>query len=487
MANQDLTRTAVDDYVAGRISRRGFLRRATLLGISAPFAAQLLAACSENGASTTTTGASATTTGAVATTEGTAGTTTTTVATRDLTVAFHEAHLSRYPFLDQFASDLAEGFPFSLQQAPVEGFGAGAFIAETAHEESTWDAYTSMTPFIEMEQLVRAGAIVPWDDYVSSDVLADILPQAREESSIDGKLYNFPWVIDLVVGVGNAGVLERAGLDPTSLPTTWDEWVDNARQVMTSGAAPFGAAFDGSGWRSIAPIAHSISTDIYREDGLIDWTHDAVVEALEILRRIYEVSAPFILDPGAAHGGFGGTPDRGIWAAEDAGYYLQFTNAPITLAGNWVDPSQQILGPIPSVPGGEGSSVFWSTGAALFTFGENKERAGEMMDALTSDERMWRAAAGTENPIGQLPARRSVWESWEQQRPDWLSDWALNLRDAFERARPIKSHSLGFGFTQFLRARPFWESYLTGDEPDARTALQNAMDDVLAEVDAAGG
>ena len=454
------------------VSRREFLRRAAILGLAGSAGVRFLAACAPTEEADVAAEPPPEEPDA---------------PSRPLTVAFHEAHLTRYPFLDAFAEDIGERFPFVLQQAPVEGFGAGAFIAEAAREESTWDAYTSMTPFIEMDQLVRAGAIVPWDDFLPEGVLDDILPQVREEGSVDGQLYNFPWVVDVVVASANASVLERADIDPEVFPQTWDEWIENARRVEESGAADFGNTFDGGGWRSIAPIAHSISTDIYREDGLIDWTHDAVVEALEILRRLFELSAPYNLDPGVEHGGFGGTPDRGIWAAEDAGYYLQFTNAPITLAANWTDPGALRLGRPPTVPGGEGSTVFWTTGAALFTYGENKEDAGRLMDEMTTDEQMWRAAAGQEDPIGQLPGRSSVWQSWEEERPDWLADWALELRETIDVARPVQGHPLGFGFQQFLIARPFWEEYLTGDETDARAALQRAMGEVESELEAAEG
>ena len=84
----------------------------------------------------------------------------------------------------------------------------------------------------------------------------------------------------MIVQGWHAGLVEKAGLDPKAAPKTWDEFIANARKVVDSKAAPFGCTFDAHGWRSLAPIAHSISTDVYTPDGLFDFSHAAVVEAL---------------------------------------------------------------------------------------------------------------------------------------------------------------------------------------------------------------
>lgn len=446
--------------------RRQFLTRMALVAAAGP---GLLSACAREGTESGPLTATETGNGA---SPGTS---------RPLTIAFHEAHLSRYDVLDDINDDIGQRLNLTSGQAPVEGFGASFFIAEAAREESTWDVYTSLTPFVEMQQLVSAGAIIPWNDYLSPDAMDDILPQVRAEGSVGSDLYNFPWVLDIVMTAGNTRIIEQAGIDPTELPKTWDEFIEKSRQVKDSGAAPFGCTFDASGWRSIAPIAYSISPEIYAEDGLIDFTHEAVVEAAEILKRIFELSNPNNLDSGASHGGFGGTPDRGVWAAEDCGYYVQFTNAPISLANNWSDPDALKVGGLPSVPGGAGSTVFWSTGLALLAYGENHDEAGEYADLLTSDQRMWQAAAGEEDPVGQIPGRESIWEEWRSSSPQWLADWVAAAGDSLEQAQPIRNHL--YSFDQFTLARPHWESYLTGDESNVQTAMEKANKTVRDEIE----
>ncbi len=44
-------------------------------------------------------------------------------------------------------------------------------------------------------------------------------------------------------------------------------------------AAPFGAAFDDRGWRSLAPMTHSMSTNVYTPEGLFNFESEAAIEA----------------------------------------------------------------------------------------------------------------------------------------------------------------------------------------------------------------
>ena len=56
-----------------------------------------------------------------------------------------------------------------------------------------------MTPFVEMASLIKAGVIEPWDDYIPKDVLDDMLPSIRAECTVDGKLYSWPFLLDIIV------------------------------------------------------------------------------------------------------------------------------------------------------------------------------------------------------------------------------------------------------------------------------------------------
>src|SRR5882724_365866 len=174
------------------------------------------------------------------------------------------------PTFYQWIQDLHPGIPkanekfpgINYQIAPVEGFGIERFVAEAKNKESTWDVYVGQTPFVEMSAFVKAGVIEPWDKYIPKEVLDDIIPSIREECTIDGKLYGWPFLLD-VIGMGwHSGLTAKAGL-PDSAPATWDVFLASSKKIVDSKAAPWGATFDSHGWRSLAPITHSMSTNVY--------------------------------------------------------------------------------------------------------------------------------------------------------------------------------------------------------------------------------
>ncbi len=374
-------------------------------------------------------------------------------------------------------------FPgINYQIAPVQGFGIERFVAESKKNESTWDVYVGQTPFVEMTSLVEADVIEPWDNYIPAEVLDDLIPSIREECSINGKLYSWPFFLD-VIGTGwHSGVTTKAGL-PDAAPATWDDYLASAKTVVDSGAAPFGATFDAHGWRSLAPFTHSMSSDVYTSEGLFDFTSEAAVEALMLMKKIMAMSHPDILLAGGSDAGVNGTPDEIAFAAQRVGYYNKYFNAPLRMAQFWDEPTQLHLGPLPKFAGGEGSTVFWTTGCALFKHGQNKEQAAEYIQALTYDQQIWQdSIAGTETgQPGQLPPYKSIYAGWDANKPDWMLDFVGLVRGQLDGAKAITNHL--FGLSQFQIGQPVWETYLTGQESDPRVALQNVVDAVKAEMD----
>jgi multiple sugar transport system substrate-binding protein len=337
-----------------------------------------------------------------------------------------------------------------------------------------------MTPFVEMSQLIKSDVIEPWDNYIPQDVIDDLIPSIREECTVDGKLYSWPFLLDVVGMSWNSALTDQAGI--SGIPATWDEYLANARQVVESGAAPYGATFDARGWRSIAPFTHSLSSDVYTEDGLFDFTSDAAVEALKLMKEIMSISHPDILNEGTTDGGVNNTPDESAFAAQQVAYYTKYFNAPLRFAqtGGFSDKLQ--MAGLPKFANGEGSTVFWTTGACLFKYGQNKEQAAEYVRALTYNQQIWQdsiAGSATAHP-GQLPPYKSVYAEWDANQPAWMQPFVALVREQLDRARGIVNHP--FGLTQFVIGKPFWEEFLTGKEADPKAALQKAKDAVLAEV-----
>jgi ABC-type glycerol-3-phosphate transport system substrate-binding protein len=373
-------------------------------------------------------------------------------------------------------------FPdLNYQIAPVEGFGIERFVAEAKAKRSSWDVYVGQTPFVEMSAMIRGDVIEPWDNYIPKDVLDDIIPSIREECTIDGKLYGWPFLLD-VIGMGwHSGVTAKAGLADAA-PATWDEYLDNAEKVAGSKAAPFGASFDSHGWRSLVPIAHSLSSKVYTRDGLFDFNSDAAIEALMLMKKIKALANPDVLLEGTSDGGVSGTPDEVAFAAQRVGYLTKYFNAPLRMAQYWDDPNALRLGKLPKFRNGEGSTVFWTTGCALFKYGQNKEKAAEYIRALTYDRRLWKdSIVGADNiHPGQLPPYKSIYAEWDAEKPDWLPPFVSLTRGQLDIAKAIANNL--FGLQQFVIGKPIWETYLTGAEPDPRAAMKKVAEAVEAEM-----
>jgi ABC-type glycerol-3-phosphate transport system substrate-binding protein len=399
-------------------------------------------------------------------------------AARPLTPTFYQWIEDLHPRIPRVNA----GFPgLNYQIAPVQGFGIERFVAEARKGQSTWDVYVGQTPFVDMTSMIEADVIEPWDSYIPKDVLDDIIPSVRRECSVDGKLYSWPFLLD-VIGMGwHTGITSRAGISGPP-PSTWDDYLRRAAVVVDSGAAPFGASFDAHGWRSLAPFAHSLTSDVYTAEGLFDFSHEAVVEALVLMKKIMATSHPDILLAGTSDGGVNGTPDETAFAAQRVGYYTKYFSAALRMAQYWDDPDEVALAPLPKFAGGEGSTVFWSTGCALLKHGQNKEAAARYIRALTYDQRIWQdSLAGTDTGRpGQLPPYQSIHADWQANPPDWLPDFVGLVRVQMDRARAIDTHL--FGLQQFFIGQPIWETYLKGEESNPRAALEKVAAAVQAEV-----
>jgi hypothetical protein len=161
-------------------------------------------------------------------------------------------------------------------------------------------------------------------------------------------------------------------------------------------------------------------------------------------------------------------------------------------AATWPDPSKLQLAALPVQEGGAGGTVFWDTGAVLFKHGLNKQQAADYMKALTTDERIWQESVAGDvengvNPVGQLPVLKSLWEEYTASPPEWLTanPWATSIWESLPNASAI--HPTKLSTTQFNIAAPFYTKYLSGETADAKQALTDAQDAVMAEFEAQGG
>src|SRR5262245_33738766 len=207
---------------------------------------------------------------------------------RPLTPTFYSWITNIHPDIPTINQEFSATTPLNMQIAPVQGFGIDRFVAEAKDKNSTWDVYVGMTPFVEMSSLIAADVIEPWDKYIPKDVLDDLIPSIRAECTVNGQLYSWPFLLDIIIMGWNGGQASQAGI--SSMPGTWDDLLASSQQVVSSGTAPYGVVFDAHGWRSLAPITHSISTQAYTPDLFFDFTSDPAVQALEVMKKMKDLS-----------------------------------------------------------------------------------------------------------------------------------------------------------------------------------------------------
>jgi ABC-type glycerol-3-phosphate transport system substrate-binding protein len=451
MADDLIDPLAGDDEVGGRFTREELLKRGAAIGLAAPTLSFLLDA-------------------GVASAAG-----------RPLTPTFYQWIYNNYPAIPgKVNKTYAKSHPLDAKIAPTQGFGIERFLAEAKQKKSTWDVYVGTTPFVEMAQLAETGAIEPWDPYMPASVKKDIIPSIFKEVHYDGKIYSWPFLLDIIVQARNSEIVAKAGIDPEHNPKTWDEFIALGKQVVAKKAAPFGATLDAHGWRSLAPITHTFSTNVYYGPaGLFDFTHPAAVNALEVMKRIFEIANPNMLQPGTTDGGVNNTPDEQAFAARQVAYYVKYQNAPIRFAATWPDPLKLRMAGLPKQPGGAGASVFWTTGAALFKYGQNKKSAADYMRFLTYNPTIWQSAANPKGGGGQLAPYLSLWSGWTKTKPSWVPKWWPLVFGQLRQSQAIRTNK--FGLQQFVIGQPYWEKYLKGDEKNARKALLAAKNAVYAE------
>lgn len=460
MAENTQVRQLFQDALSGKIDRREVFKRGAALGLSGSVVGMLAQSSLPVGLSR-----------AMAAEEGKPSAT------------FYQWMLNLHPSIRR----VGEATGVNVEEAPTENFGFDRFVTEANEQTSTWDFYGGVTPFLEMIALAESGTIEPWTPHLPAGLAEDFAPATKEEGTYKGEFYVWPLLLDINVMMWHSGILEKAGLDTTAAPKTWDEQIAAAQKIVDSGAAPYGITFDPRDWRSLIPITHSISTDVYDpETGLFQYASEPAVQALEIMKRMMPLANPDVLNPTSVDNTV--APDEQAFAAEQVGYYFKYQNAGFQFSASWPDPSLINLGALPKTPDGVGGTVFWDTGAVLFTYGANKAKAVEYMTTLSKDQQMWQESI-TGNPdegtipVGQLPVLQSIWTEWESAPPEFVANnpWTSSVYASLANAKAIAPTPLGV--LQFDTARTEWIKYLSGEEASAQVALQKAQDAARAVYD----
>ncbi|MDB5059540.1 MAG: extracellular solute-binding protein family 1, partial [Chloroflexi bacterium] len=449
---------------AGRTTRAKFMKRAAQLGLTATAIGAFLKAYNP-----------ATATSDIAAAEAAPA-----AATGVANLGFYSWILNFNPQIAPLTKEYNAKYKdaqVKINVAPTTAFSTQKFLLEARRKTSSWDVYVGMTPFVEMAQMQAAGALEPWDAYMPASVRNDMPMSVQQEGMINGKMYDWPMLLDISSLQWRKSMFKQAGI--TKVPTTWEEFTDTAHRISAAklrGGQVSGATFDWHPWRSIMPVVHSISLDVYTKEGYPNFKHPAYAQAYKILKGIVPYAPKDFFSPGTAVEA--GTVDEIAMKANRVAMIFKYANTTVHAAPLWgggLGISDMGLARLPKpAAGGAGGSVFWDTGSGLFKYGSNKHAVANWLTVLLSDERFWTKEVVSS---GQIPPFNSIYAKIKGKVPDWI--YPAHSQLAVSKAIPnsVYGFSLGFGgvmgppFLDFLKGKMTAEQALAKASTDFQTQL----------------
>lgn len=173
------------------------------------------------------------------------------------------------------------------------------------------------------------GGLLPLDEYMSAETLADFYPGTMSGTNIDGHQYSATWITQPFALYCNSDLLAAAGYDHT--PTTWDELIEMSYAVAALGKNADGNTVYGrtlgtkvlanAGYMSLIDVWAN-GGDYYAEDGTIAYGDEATVAALtemqkEIQEGVIAAGNQIVDKPYSVRQRSGGVPHRRSLPAEE--------------------------------------------------------------------------------------------------------------------------------------------------------------------------
>lgn len=141
---------------------------------------------------------------------------------------------------------------------------------------------------------IKTGLAVPLDDYLEAEDLADLEPFARENFSLDGKIWAISQWISIHTWGGNRAMMEAAGADIAKIQTegwTWQEFYEIAKKITKeeNGKKIYGFATQGKNEETFTHLMRNNGViKSVTEEGEFLWNGDKAVETLSFLKKLMD-------------------------------------------------------------------------------------------------------------------------------------------------------------------------------------------------------
>jgi multiple sugar transport system substrate-binding protein len=358
---------------------------------------------------------------------------------------------------------------------PDEEISAEEIPAGASSEEAIGAAITAgnapclifNTAPAAVSQFQKQGGLVALDDF---DGAADYITErtgerAEQYKSEDDKYYQMPWKSNPVMIFYNKALFTAAGLDAENPPlSTYDEFLETARTLVSSGAAPYAiwpapTSEFFQPWFDFYPLfaAETGGTQLV-EDGEAQFTGEEGLAVAEFWKTIYA---------------------EGL-ASQEAYNGDSFADAKAAMAivGPWAIP---VYGdaidwgavPVPT-SGGTSPEETWTFADAknvgLYSACENPGTAWEVLKFATSEEQDGKLLELT----GQMPMRQGLQDAY----PDFFTANPAHVQFAAQADRTVEVPNVPNSVAIWQAFRDAYSKAVIFGEGDLQGALDGAAEEI---------
>jgi ABC-type glycerol-3-phosphate transport system substrate-binding protein len=308
---------------------------------------------------------------------------------------------AKLPSLYKWKADYEQQFPDRSVEILREDYDLTKALLEVKQKKSHADLILPITAFIDMAPAVEAGIIAPFGDRLPKD-WSDSLAQAfLDESSYQGKVYQWP--------LGQVGttinfrksLLAEAG-HPGDSGATLSEYLTVCQDIQAKlkaadGSQVFGNSLDLAWWRAPTTVGiNMMGRDFFGKDGYLAWDDKRLIDVFNTLKQLAQFAPREIFLPGYS--------SVDAFAAGKTGIFFGQSEQVFYLANSsWGLGDLQLAYP-PVFPGGENNprSIVASSGAAFYQYG-NMDNAWHFFEWLWPKEEFQQAIAteGRWIPVNQ--------------------------------------------------------------------------------------
>jgi len=320
-------------------------------------------------------------------------------------------------------------------------------------------------------QINQIGSLADLKGLVPAETLSDINPALTSFGTIDGKQVSVPVSANNLAYMYNKTLFKQAGLDPEKPPTTWEELMADAKQILAKTGKPgydlytqAGDSGEGVTWNFQVNLWQAGGEFLNADNSAAAFNTAAGKKALQFWVDLINSGASPYGKWGEFEKGKGGSAQEGSWMvgiwAADPPFDFGVAKAPYPSDGT---PATNL--------GGEQAMVFDNSEANA------KASADFLTWFLAADQvTKWSEATGM-LPVTNSVATSSAYLDWVNSTQPRLLPYVEQMADAHARPNTPLYPKISLAFAQQI------EKAFSGEASvdDALAAAEKAVNDVIAQ------